>query len=717
MQQDFRSRLYGAIESNLENPDFGADQLSHILGMSHSKLLRNVRNLTGKSITQLIREIRLEKARELIQEHGVNVSEAAFKTGFNSAAYFSTRFHEFYGYPPGEIIKNQYHGHEPGPAAMPATPGKKRMPLRRMILIGSGLLVLGILIISIFIALTGNARQLLDQRIATQERTIAILPFENLSQDTITGIMCNFFRAELQTLMTRMDQLQVRSLLSNQEYASLEGSAQKIAKATNSNYLIMGQMATIGNQFKIWVHLNESESSLDIWTYDTVALQTDLLQVLRDITRSVANELKIKTGTVEKPEAVVQAKGTKNQEAIFFKRQGDIFLSSETRNSLKSALLCYEKAIQEDSLWATPYLDASLALIELWWTYTDRNPAVLDKCKRYLETAELLNPDSGQLFIKWGDFYWRCIPDFPKALKYFDKVQELEPEGYGSPLMHGNVYRVMGEWEKAIESYQTAIDKAAGSATWYYAAETLRMMHRYEESEHYLDLLINHYPQIIQVYWQKALVQLYGRGDPVKCLEILDGGSRLNYYFNNDSMVNEIRVMAELCLGHFHKAEEYLDQSEYVVFQNQFFFRPKELYYAWADEIAGNVIESQAHYLKALKVMEPYFKQFPDDPRLFSAQGMVLAGLGDRQRAVESGQKARRLLPITKDATRGINYVEDLAWTFMKLGLYSDAMSMLTIVFSHPGNLTPSHIRMNPLWKPILRIPEYEEVEKQFSEL
>ena len=91
------------IESNLENEQFGVNELSEGLGISRSQLHRKLNSLAGKSTSQFIREYRLEKAMVMLQNNVATASEIAYRVGFNSPTYFNSSFSEYYGYPPGEV--------------------------------------------------------------------------------------------------------------------------------------------------------------------------------------------------------------------------------------------------------------------------------------------------------------------------------------------------------------------------------------------------------------------------------------------------------------------------------------------------------------------------------------------------------------------------------------------------------------------------------------
>lgn len=105
MEKDFLNKITAIIEENLSDERFGVSELANAIGMSRSNLLRKVKKLNGQSVSQFIRQIRLENAMQLLQENDLTVSEASYEVGFGSTSYFIKCFHDHYGYPPGEVGK------------------------------------------------------------------------------------------------------------------------------------------------------------------------------------------------------------------------------------------------------------------------------------------------------------------------------------------------------------------------------------------------------------------------------------------------------------------------------------------------------------------------------------------------------------------------------------------------------------------------------------
>lgn len=212
MDSPFLSKLTETIEANLGNPSFGADDLAKKLGMSHTNLLRKVRSYTGKSINQLIKEIRLKKAFEMMQTEGITVSEVAFKLGFSSPSYFAACFREAFGYPPGEarnmggaagLDKREQAGETEGIKK----PVHKRKIGPIVFVAASAFLV--VLFCLVFFTILSNSDKSADTALNSREKSITVLPFKSLSDDPEKQYQADGMMVDIHANLSRIRDLRV----------------------------------------------------------------------------------------------------------------------------------------------------------------------------------------------------------------------------------------------------------------------------------------------------------------------------------------------------------------------------------------------------------------------------------------------------------------------------------------------------------------------------
>src|SRR5688572_11786414 len=193
---DFLSQLSGIVEKNIANEQFGVSELAKEMNMSRSNLLRKVKKENNLSVSQLISQVRLQRGMELLKTTSLNVSEVSHQVGFSSTSYFIKCFREFYGYPPGEVAKRAAEEKKlvldnpavevetvyvPTPATDLATPVNSN---RRLLLVG--VMVIAALAIALF---TYYSRPAVSA--ASLEKSIAVLPFKNESNDSTNVYLIN----------------------------------------------------------------------------------------------------------------------------------------------------------------------------------------------------------------------------------------------------------------------------------------------------------------------------------------------------------------------------------------------------------------------------------------------------------------------------------------------------------------------------------------------
>ena len=183
MDQLLLDRLNEAIENNLDNEQFGVEELAKESGLSRSQLHRKLHSLTGQSASQMIREYRLKKALNLLQDDTATVAEVSYLVGFGSPSYFNTCFNDFFGYPPGEVKFRKF-----------ANKKRKQLTPNRIIFLTMAIAIIFLLVYSFSDYLSVNKPELTKNA----DKSIAVLPFDNLSNEDE-----NTYCAEAQTEYNR----------------------------------------------------------------------------------------------------------------------------------------------------------------------------------------------------------------------------------------------------------------------------------------------------------------------------------------------------------------------------------------------------------------------------------------------------------------------------------------------------------------------------------
>jgi len=492
MENEFISRITAIIEENIANEQFGVSELAREIGMSRSNLLRKLKKLTKLSVSQFIRQVRLKSAMEMLKEHSGNVSQISYQVGFSSTSYFIKCFREHYGYPPGEVGKQKE-----SEAAIEGRPGKKR------IAIISGVFVL-LLLTALLVFVVNSEKQVHSD----QEKSIAVLPFKNESNDSTNIYIINGLMESLLDNLQKIEDLRVISRTSVEKYRYNQLTIPEIARELKVNYLVEGSGQKIGEQILLNIQLIEASSDKHLWAERYKREAGDIFELQLEVARNIAEAIEAII-TPEEAEQIEKVP-TDNLEAYDSFLKGRDYLQRGTREGLLEAIPFFEKAIELDPEFALAHADIAItyAFLDMFQVeqkystqidfYADRALLLDPKLPQsliakatfhnlrqehelalpYLEKALEYNPNSSLVINILADYYTRFVPDTEKYLEYALMGIELDiashtSEEAGYIYLHlSNAFMQSGfvsEAEKYIEiSFQYSPDN-------YYA----KLLHPY----------------------------------------------------------------------------------------------------------------------------------------------------------------------------------------------------------------------------------------------
>jgi AraC-like DNA-binding protein/TolB-like protein len=419
MEQQFLKKLTEIIDSNLHNEHFGVSELAEELGMSRMTLHRKVKSIIKKSVSEFIRETRLKRANELLQQRSGTVSEIAFNVGFGSVAYFNRCFHKQYGFPPGEVLKGMHH-----PTLKELIENKKSFLTKlrtSKILYFFPIVILLAAVLYMFIQ---------NRQRSNIEKTIAVLPPKDIGPEDSPCIILEGFREDLQSKLYSMGNLLVSSGTTTDTYRNSNKNLQLIAKELNVNYIVEIRGQYTDNMNTIWVQLIEAKTDKHIWaeTFSRGLEDERVYEIQQEIALSVAENLNITISPEELKS--IKKRPTTSEAAYRFYLQGLNYLSlyEQDRRALhfKNAKNEFEKSLRIDTTFADAYLQmAQIYINNLAWTYTynhwekyfnylDSGFVMIEKAKKFKTS------DMSKAFRLEADYYQRIGMD-EKALTTFEK--------------------------------------------------------------------------------------------------------------------------------------------------------------------------------------------------------------------------------------------------------------------------------------------------------
>ena len=416
--QQFLQKLAGIVEDHIDNEQFGVTDLAREMGMSRSQIHRRLQELTGQSTTRFIREIRLQRAMKLLQNQVGTVSEIAYRVGFSSPAYFSTCFHEFYGYPPGEVAEQHEQMPENKSAIQKVTTATGRTTLKKLFFAAAagGL----ILLLAGYYYLEYNRAERVSRA-----PSVAVLPLDNLTGDSTQQYFVDGLHDALIGELGQISELRVISRTSTLQFRDTESNLGHIASQLNVENLIEGSVMRTGDSVRIQVQLVHADPrEQHIWSQQYDRDTREILVMLSDVSREIARNIEVRLTPVE--DSLLAHRREVNPDAYKAYLRGWYHLNRFTPEGYEKGIRYLVEATRIDPGDPLPW--ARLALGYNTAGHGSSAPAdAFEKARAAARKALRLDNSLGEVHLSFAlsDLYEEW--DWEEAKKSFQKALRYDP--------------------------------------------------------------------------------------------------------------------------------------------------------------------------------------------------------------------------------------------------------------------------------------------------
>lgn len=442
----FILKLQEILEANLSNEQFGVEDLAKEFGLNRSHLHRKLKNVTGQSISQFIREYRLRKAKILLEQKDYSAAEVAYKVGFNSPTYFSKSFHDYFGATPGKV-KNSILEKE-----------KKASRIGYKLYV---ILSVFVVLVIAFIFLRRNE----DEGKLTKEKSIVVLPFANMSKNPDQQHFSDGVMEAVLNHLTALENMHVISRTTSMRYKNSDKSIPEIAKELNVNYVLEGGVQENNGKIRINAQLIEGETDNHLWSEQYDRKLENIFAIQTDIAKSIAKALN--TYISQDEINSVNQPITKNPVAYENYLRGKYLIEGNwSLDKINKAIKYFEAAVQHDPEFVEAYIWLGGAYATQGTWYGDLiNEEAKKIANTYYDKAKEIDSDHPLLLWNMAIVKYFFDWDFKEADKLFKKARKLEHRsGYTDfhlDLMLRRFQKVIMECKQEIQS-----DPFAGTFYW-----------------------------------------------------------------------------------------------------------------------------------------------------------------------------------------------------------------------------------------------------------
>jgi non-specific serine/threonine protein kinase len=537
----------------------------------------------------------------------------------------------------------------------------------------------------------------------SKEKVIVVLPFENLG-----SAEDEYFAAGITDAITaRLAVIRGLGVISRQsaiQYKDRKKNTRQIAKELGVDYILEGTVqrerpSDPTSRVRIIPQLIRASDDRHVWaeTYDD-----DMSEVFRlqsDLAERVAQALDV---TLLEPERrALASRPTENMEAYdYYLRGNDYLLRSYLENDWRIAMQMYEKAIELDATFALAYAQLSRAYSWMYWHYYDRSDERLAMAKQAVDKAFQLNPELPEAHLALGHYYYMGHLDYDRALEQFAIARKNQPNNGELLSFIGFVQRRQGKFEQALANIKRASDlDPLSNLLALQVGVTFGALRKYPEAERYYERTISLAPDVPMGYVLKARLYVRWQGSTKKARAVLEDAAENLKLVEAPYIVNSLVTLDV----YDEKYQEALDQlslkSEDIDAAN--YFLPNTLRYAQIYQYMGKKKLAKKYYDDARRILETKIQERPEDERFHSSLGIAYAGLGRKEDAIREGKLGVELLPVTKEAWRGLSRVEDLAKIYVMVDEFDAAIDQLEFLLSVPGEMSIPLLRLDPVWAPL----------------
>jgi serine/threonine protein kinase/tetratricopeptide (TPR) repeat protein len=566
---------------------------------------------------------------------------------------------------------------------------------RRGLVVGAAILALLVIVFVWLKPWTDHDAERLSRK------TLAVLPMENLGapddQYFADGVM-----DAITTDLARMGGIAVISRASVIEYRDSRKDVRQIGSELGCQLLVTGTVywdkSSSPNRVRVHASLIDAPNDTHLWADSYEGVLSDIFDLQSRIARDVATELQLVLH--EGQQQAPTERPTSNLEAYdFYLRGNEYFNRSWEEPDIEIAAEMYGRAVALDPEFAVAWAMLSRAHASMYWEYYDHTDQRKEQARLAAERALVLAPDLTEGHLAMGYYYYHCEGEYVEALKAFQLALSRCPNNAELYNAIAAVQRRIGPMEQAAVNFMRAAELDPRSHLKLFdVGLTFSLMRRYDQAEVYLDKVIALAPDWPLVHVYKAWIEIFRDGNVTRAREILAEGAkhadmaRSHYYWwlervvepDHDATLRSMKIGSDTAMYYLHRAQLNRLLGRYTI---------------------------ERQYADSARVMlEGRVKKYPDNARFHSYLGRAYAGLRMREPAFAHAQRAMELLPTSRDAFDALFFTLDLVETCVVFEEYDRAIAQLQFLLSIPGFVSPSYLKLDPLWEPLHNHPRWPDL-------
>jgi TolB-like protein/Flp pilus assembly protein TadD len=545
------------------------------------------------------------------------------------------------------------------------------------------------------------------------EKSIAVLPFANLSEEKENAFLADGIQDEILNALAKVADLKVISRTSVMQYKSgLSRNLRDIAKELGVANILEGTVQRVGGRVRVSAQLIDAKSDAHLWAEHYDRNLVDVFAIESEIAQDIAAQLKANISEREK--AAIDVRATRDPEALDLYLQAKQLINTfhdtpDWKETLLKALRLLDEAISRDVNFTLAYCWAAQANDSLYWFGLDRTQGRLAQARAMAQKALTLAPDSGEAHLAQALVYYHGDRDFARAREELAIARQALPNNADVYSVTGWIDRREGQWDDAVKNNEKAAELDPRNSTILgELALMYDLLRRYDDEEAVFDRAVAANPDFA-TYFQmmRAEVELE-KGNTKNARSLLDS---LPAGYDPDGAATTTRISLALYERDPVSAAKILAASnlEELVGSTGSLL-PRSWFAALIAQAQGDEQKAREAFTMARSKVEAKLENQPDDSLLLALLGQIDAGLSRKEQAIAQGRRATELRPISTDALEGARIATSLAMIYAWVGEVDLAIEQLTFLAQTPGGPDYGQLKFDPAWDRLRRDARFAKI-------
>jgi TolB-like protein/Tfp pilus assembly protein PilF/class 3 adenylate cyclase len=546
------------------------------------------------------------------------------------------------------------------------------------------------------------------------EKSIAVLPFENLSDDKQNAFFADGVQDEVLTNLAKVADLKVISRTSVAQYkAAAARNLRDIGQALGVAHILEGSVQRVANKVRVNAQLVDARNDAHLWAQTYTRDLADVFGIQSEIAEAIAQQLQAHLSADEK--ARIAQPSTTDPVAydlyLRARQLDDLANDPDAKSYLLQAISLLEEAVRRDPKFLRAYCLMCEIHLDLYWGGADHTDQRRELARIALQKAEEIQPDAGEVHAQKGLYAYHGFRDYDGALKELEKAKELLPNEARIYVTIGAVDRRSGRLQEAETNFRRAVElDPRNFLVLMEAGSTFSGMRRYAEAKRLYEqalsiqpndpfvsysLGFNSFAQTGEAAeWRKPL-QLIAQQGP-EAARAVAFPLLLSGWMQRDKNESEKALALIPAEGIANSFEEAFVPREYCVGRTAWLFGDKEL--------------AQSALGSARAIFERITREQPDYAQGWGYLGLTDAMLGRCSEAIQEGKRACELLPLAKDSWVGPAWVTNLAMIYARCGERDAALEQLKTSAELPVGVSYGELKQSPDWDSLRGDPRFEQI-------